>query len=162
VHLTDQERAACTISGPFAVVSPLTKPNASPNKQWGLERWEEAINGFPLPVYQLGPQGTQIIRGALHFVTPTMRHAAAVVERAAVVMTNEGGMHHLAASMRRPAVVVFGGFMPVHITGYSTHINLGVAGAENYCGSWTPCEHCKKAMAAIAPDVVKQKAISLL
>jgi len=162
IWLTDLERAFCDIDHEFAVVSPLVKDNASPNKQWGIENWEKAIENFPIPVYQLGDHGTKIIKGARHFVTPTMRLAAAVVEKASVVMTNEGGLHHLAAAMDTPAVVVFGAFIPPYLTGYSQHVNLAVETPEGFCGSWTPCQHCKNAMVQIAPDMVKEKAVALL
>lgn len=162
ICLTELEEAFCDIEGPFAIVSPHTKENASPNKQWGIQRWEEAIVKFPVPVYQLGPIGTHIIRGARHFVTPTMRLAASAVAKASVVMTNEGGLHHLSAAMGSPAVVVFGGFIPPSVTGYYLHTNLAANDDEGFCGSWTPCDHCKKVMDRITPDMVKQKAVSLL
>jgi hypothetical protein len=158
VILTQEERDTVTIEGPFAVVSPNIKANASVNKSWGAHKWREAIHDFPLPVFQLGPEGTTTIRGANLFVTPTIRHAAAVIERAAIVLTNEGGSHHLAASLKRPAVVVFGGFMHPNVTGYPEHANLIGDAAHVGCGKYDPCEHCRKSLDNITPGMVKHAA----
>lgn len=163
IWLTQAERDHCTITGDFAVVSPHIKENASPNKSWGAERWEKVIADFPIPVYQLGNKpGDQLIYPAKFFHTSTMRHAAAVVARAALVLTNEGGMHHLAAAMDTQAIVVFGSFISPAITGYASHANFSVDTPEGYCGKWQPCRHCENAMATITPDMVKEKALQML
>lgn len=159
IHLTPAEYFATVIPGPYAVISPLIKDNASPNKQWGVKRWEKAIEGFPLPVYQLGVDPTHRIIGAKFFHTDTMRHAAAVIEGAAIVLANEGGTHHLAGAMRVPAVVYFGSFIPPSVSGYDYHENIGVG---PYCGKWERCEHCANTMVSITPDVVKQKALHMI
>lgn len=149
--------------GAYAIVAPTIKENASPNKSWGALRWEEAIDGFPIPVYQLCQSDAEApIRGAIRIVTPTFRAALGLIESAALVLCNEGGTHHMAASMGTPAVVVFGAFVPPQVTGYDFHHNIAVETPEGYCGKWTACEHCQKAMAQITPDMVKQKAVGAL
>lgn len=152
----------CTIEGPFAVVSPFIKEQASPNKSWGVKRWQKVIGDFPIPVYQLGPVQGRTLKGAQFHATPDMRRAAAVVSRAALVLTNEGGMHHLAASMNRPAVVVFGGFTDPDVTGYRQHVNLVGENGHRGCGRYDPCLECEMAMASISPDVVRKEAERLL
>lgn len=162
VFLTKQEKESVAIEGQFAVISPHIKPNASVNKSWGAERWAETIKDFPIPVYQLGPAVEHTITGANHFSTPTMRHAAAAIARATIVLTNEGGSHHLAASMGTPAVVVFGGFMHPKVTGYKQHANLiGDAGHVG-CGKYEPCSACRNSLDKITPNMVKHAAKGLL
>ena len=165
VMLTDEEKqfAATAPQEPFAVISPHIKANASINKSWGADRWAAAIQDFPIPVLQLGPsQGAYNIDGAAFFHTPTMRHAAAVIARAAVVLTNEGGSHHLAASMERPAVVVFGGFMHPKVTGYPGHINLIGDAMHVGCGKYEPCPACRNSLDKITPGMVKHAAKGIL
>lgn len=163
VHLTMKEYQFCSdLDFPFAVVSPTIKDNASPNKDWGEDRWEEVIDGFPLPVLQLGPEGTEVLPSAVLYRTPTMRHAAAVVARSAIVLTAEGGIHHLAASMSRPAVVVHGGFTPPEVTGYKTHVNLTGNTNHTGCGKWEACPLCMKALDRITPAMVKEAAQGIL
>lgn len=162
VHLTKQEYEQTRIDGLYAVISPHIKSTASANKQWPVEKWEEVIVKFPVPVYQVSPEPVDIIKGARHFKTPTMRHAAGVIEGAMLVMTNEGGAHHLAAAMGAPAVVVFGAFVPPLVTGYPQHHNLAVETQDGYCGRYAPCDHCKNAMAQITVDMVKERAMHLI
>lgn len=162
VYLTDEERAACTLDAPYAIVSPELKKGASPNKDWGRSNWEAVIKDFPCPVYQLLPDDkTKPIKGAIPYKTPSFRAALAVIEKAALVMAAEGGTHHMAASMRVPAVVVFGSFVPPSVTGYDFHYNIAVDTDEGYCGRWEPCEHCRAAMKSIKPEQVREKALLL-
>lgn len=162
VYLTDEERESCTLKPPYAIVSPELKKEASPNKDWGKKNWESVIHNFPCPVYQLLPNLKTIpIAGAIGYHTPTFRAALAAIEKAALVMAAEGGTHHMAASMRVPAVVVFGSFVPPNVTGYDFHYNIAVETDEGYCGRWEPCNHCKKAMESIQPEYVREKAILL-
>ena len=164
VYLSDQERADCTLKPPFAIVSPLIKKGASPNKDWGRSNWEKVIEDFPVPVYQLFPAGEKpdAIKGAIPYVTPSPRNAIAAIERAAVVMSQEGGTHHMAASAGVPAVVIFGSFVPPEVTGYEFHHNIAVQTDEGYCGRWDSCNHCKEAMALIKPEEVREKALLIL
>jgi hypothetical protein len=161
--LTDEEKKfASSLAEPFAVVSPHIKGNASVNKSWGADRWAAAIKDFPLPVLQLGSSPFDIIKGASYFHTPTMRHAAAVIARAAVVLTNEGGSHHLAASMGTPAVVVFGGFMHPKVTGYPSHENLVGDITHVGCGKYEPCQACRNSLDKITPSMVKHAAKGIM
>lgn len=160
IYLTDEERAACTLKPPYAIVSPELKKEASPNKDWGRERWEAAIKDFPIPVYQLcADDSVKPIKGAIPYKTPTFRAAYAAIEKAALVMAAEGGTHHMAASARVPAVVVFGAFVPPQVTGYAFHHNIAVETDEGYCGRWEPCQHCRAALESITPGMVREKAL---
>lgn len=163
VYLTDDERALVAgMKPPYAIVSPELKAGASPNKDWGKANWEQVIKDFPCPVYQLCPDDkTKPIKGAIACKTPSFRTALAVIEKAALVMAAEGGTHHMAASMRVPAVVVFGSFVPPSVTGYDFHYNIAVETDEGYCGRWEPCAHCRTALASITPGKVREKAILL-
>lgn len=161
--LTDEEKNCWRFgrSQKFAVLAPNLKESASPNKQWGVEKWAQVIEKFPIPVFQLTGSG-ELLPGARFFHTPTFRHAAAVIARASLVLCNEGGNHHMAASMGTPAVVVFGSFVPPLVTGYAGHINHAVETDEGYCGRWEPCAHCKKSMETITVGMVKDSALQLL
>lgn len=147
----------------FAVVAPFIKDNASANKDWGVKNWEAAIAGLPIPVYQLLPDlETPVIKGAIGIHTKTFRQAAAIIDRAAVVMCNEGGTHHMAASMGVPAVVIFGAFISPKTTGYDFHRNISVETQEGFCGNFDPCKHCKNALAQITPEMVRSHVDDLL
>lgn len=144
----------------------LVEPNlpahksVSPNKDWGAQRYAAVAQA-------LLKQGRRVLQfdydGARHHLpgvsqlkAPTFRHALAVLARAALYIGPEGGLHHGAAAVGIPAVVLFGGFIPPQVTGYPTHTNL--TGGAVACGRFYRCHHCMQAMDAISVDEVLKAA----
>lgn len=140
------------------------KINASPNKDWGWSNWG-ALNGMAeragIKVTQLGEARPQMLHGAEYLQTRTMRIAAAVIAGAKVVVTHEGATHHVAAAFGVPTIVLFGGYISPAVTGYDDQVNL-FSGGDLGCGARTTCSHCRKAMNAIAPELVFEKLNGLL
>lgn len=150
--------------GAFIIVEPNIKASGSPNKQWGWARWEAfavlAVRaGFRL--HQVGPLATRLLPQAALLGTDTFRQGCAVLARAAAYVGGEGGLHHAAAALGVPGVVVFGGFTPVELTGYPLHRNLGVS-LDQACGLRTPCPHCAAEMAKISPEQVLRELSDVL
>lgn len=166
VYLTREERGWASdqmLPERFVIVEPVVRPPSSPNKAWGLSRWATVVAEMPVPVYQLGPEDSRhALPGAHRLITPSIRHAAAVMERASIVLSTEGGMHHLAAALGIPAVVIFGAFTPPLLTGYEGQRIFAVETDEGYCGRYLPCGHCQAAMARIDPRDVARAALEML
>lgn len=146
------ERMLASI-GPFIVIEPTILAKSNPNKQWG--KWDELaaiLTGRGHKVVQLGADRSAVLAGVEHFIrTPSFRRAAAVLSRATAAVLPEGGLHHAAAVLGIPAVVLFGGFISPETTGYPIHINI----AEGEpCGMWKPCDHCKEIWARLSPEYV--------
>lgn len=135
----------------FVVIEPNLPyyKGSSPNKAWPVDRYTNIVqmllargirtiqfrqNGFSLP-------------GANVLHAPSFRHVLAALSKAKMYIGPEGGMHHGAAAVGIPAVVLFGGFIPPQVTGYDTHTNL--TGGAKACGSLSTCGHCIEAMNAI-------------
>lgn len=162
--LTEQEQAYGERYAGRIIVEPHIKAKASPNKNWGWTRWNKLaylLQRAGLMVTQIGPHGTKLLDGADLVVTPTFRHACAVMARAQAAVLPEGGLHHAAAAFNVPAVVIFGGFIPVELTGYEGHVNLGASGADA-CGMRVPCKHCEEWMAAIKPEAVADHLMGII
>jgi len=167
IKLTPQEQAEalCLVpKKPFAIVEPIVRHGSSKNKDWGFSRWGKVVSNFPIPVYQFDMDGvTKILSDASVILSPSYRIAAGVVTHASLVMTVDGGMHHMAASMDTSAVVIFGGFADPQITGYPYQKNFYISDLPGSpCGRYDICEHCKKAMSMISPEDVKQAALDVL
>jgi ADP-heptose:LPS heptosyltransferase len=163
IFFTQAEKQFASAYRPQIIIEPTLKSRASPNKQWGLERWQQFAKlakkaGYGLT--QLGAPGTRPLQYANMISTPDFRHAAAVLANAKAYVGHEGGLHHAAAALGIPAVVIFGGFISPAQTGYATHRNLYAGGTP--CGNRTPCEHCKAAMAAITPQHVLNELMRIL
>jgi ADP-heptose:LPS heptosyltransferase len=104
------------------------------------------------PDLKAGPR----LRGVRQIRTLTFRDAVAVLKNSALYIGPEGGMHHAAAAVDVPGVVLFGGFIPPSVTGYDTHTNL--VGSDYFCGSFTACKHCADAMNSISIETVLKAA----
>lgn len=138
----------------FVVIAPHLKDSASKNKSWGFEDFQSVVRSISIPCVQLlENENQERLEGAMHLICPTFKHAAGVIARSKVVVCNEGGTHHMAASMGVPAVVIFGSFIPPEVTGYPTHANLTTVGAH-YCGKWDNCADCQAAMKSIKSETI--------
>ena len=160
----DKARALAP-DGEFVIIEPATRISlkSSRNKEWGIERWEYVIKDFPIPVYQFDiGDGTSLMEGVGVIKSENIRVSAGIVALASLVLTIDGGMHHLAASMGTKAVVVFGGFCDPQITGYESHINFYSDIDGSPCGMYTPCVHCREAMAMISPEHVREAALEAI
>jgi ADP-heptose:LPS heptosyltransferase len=141
--------------GPYVVVEPNIEPNASCNKNWGLHRYQEVVDllRHKVTFVQLGAvAGAQpLLKHATFVRTPTFRDACGVLSQAGAYLGPEGGLHHAAATLRRRAVVIFGGFISPVTTGYTFHENFYVADHHAPCGRWSACDDCARALARIRP-----------
>jgi hypothetical protein len=139
----------------FVLIEPHIKAGAPVNKDYGFARWQEVVKLRPdIAWIQTGPAGARPLSGVQFLSCPSVRHACAVMAHAAAYVGPEGGMHHAAAALAKPAVVVFGGYVSPEITGYDTHKNIFTGGTA--CGWRKPCQHCAEAMAKITPAQVIQ------
>jgi len=150
----------------FVVIEPNVpwQKEVAPNKDWGEEKYQEVARRLiaeGVKVVQFKHKNSRrIIRGAQVYEIPKFRYVISVLSRAALYIGPEGGMHHAAAAVGIPAVVLFGGFIPPAVTGYDAHINL--TGEEDACGNIKPCAHCKRAMDSIPTELVFKAATGFL
>lgn len=147
---------------PFVLVEPnVPKFKASaPNKQWPLDRYQDLTNRLRargLKVVQFRyelPYGPgHALSGAQGVHAPSFRHALALLRHARLFLGPEGGLHHGAAAVDVPAVVLFGSYISPSVTGYAHHHNH-YTGMQNGCGSYDMCEHCVQGMQRIKTDDV--------
>lgn len=159
MFFTDEElRFAEAVGSDFVVIEPNVPwhKSVARNKDWGAIRYravaEELVaKGHRLVQFSY-PTARVTCAAALQFKAPTFRDSLAVLARAALYIGPEGGLHHGAAAVGIPAVVLFGGFIPPQVTGYDTHTNL--TGGSMACGNLRRCSHCKTAMNAISVEKV--------
>lgn len=135
-----------------------------PNKQWPVVRYQTVADMLVEQGYTVsqlvGPGQKPLLRGVQRVVTSTFRHALGALSKASLYIGAEGGLHHGAAALGVPAVVLFGGFIGPETTGYASHVNL--TGGAKACGSSWRCSHCKQAMDNISVDEVVSSALDQL
>jgi ADP-heptose:LPS heptosyltransferase len=165
IYLKPEEREWAKPYAERVIIEPHIKPKASPNKDWGWVRWSKLVylaQAAGIRLTQIGADDRRrsTVMGADYVETKTIRQAFALIASARAVVTTEGAIHHAAAALGIPAVVIFGGYIAPDITGYSSHINLFSGGEA--CGNRKRCDHCVKAMAQITPERVLKSLQSLL
>lgn len=135
----------------FVYIEPNIKGWLGPNKDWGFDKWQKVVNQFPSLRWIQGP-GTKL-EGVEQAQTDSFRQACALLSKAALFVGTDGGLHHAAAALGKPAIVIWGGFTHPRNLGYDFHINLQAKGIEP-CGNLKPCNHCKDAMNKVTVEMV--------
>lgn len=162
MFFSDRERKFAEGYAPgFVLIEPNVPrwKSVAPNKQWPVWRFNEVAKwliarGHEVAQFNYGIG--HVIVGAKQIVTPDFRKALAILRRASLFIGPEGGLHHGAAAVGIPAVVIFGGFIPPQVTGYDTHTNL--TGGAEACGSFHSCKHCQHALEKISVEEVCEAA----
>jgi hypothetical protein len=139
----EELRFAESFAPGFVVIEPNVPwhKTVAPNKDWGALKYEAVASEFAArghTVFQFWYEAARVkLASAMQVNAPTFRHALAVLSRAALYIGPEGGLHHGAAAVGIPAVVLFGGFIPPSVTGYATHTNL--TAGSSACGKFNRC-----------------------
>lgn len=145
--------------GRYIVIEPNLKAGIDrTNKQWGWDRWQGLVDAMPgVEFVQLGPRGSRVLNGARLVKTASFIEACAHLSGAWAAALPEGGLHHAAAALGVPAVVLFGGSRSVRSTGYDCHINIDDPDPlTKACGSRRPCSHCDEYWRRLTPDIVAE------
>jgi ADP-heptose:LPS heptosyltransferase len=150
IWLTDKEKERYKGYKNFIYVEPNVKGSFSGNKDWGFEKWQKVINQCPELRFLQG-KGKKL-NGCEQVGTQSFRDACALLYHADLFIGTDGGLHHAAAALGKQAVVVWGGLVSPKILGYETHTNLH-SGVPS-CGNHAACEHCRRALDAIKPEMV--------
>jgi hypothetical protein len=135
----------------FVVIEPHVPyyKGSSPNKSWSFDRYTnitQMLRAKGIRVIQFRQSGA-VLPGAVALQAPSFRHVLSALGSAIMYIGPEGGMHHGAAAVGIPAVVLFGGFVPPSVTGYDSHVNI--TGGAKACGSLSTCSHCIEVMNSI-------------
>jgi hypothetical protein len=161
----DELAFAESVGNGFILIEPNVPwhKSVAPNKDWGLQRYQAVVDRLLKDGHDVvqSKHGRDKLRGVRFVSTPTFRDALALMSRARVALVPEGGMHHGAAAVGVPAVVLFGSFIPPSVVGYDGHINL-TGGATEFCGSLGKCHHCRDALAKISVEEVYEAVVKFL
>lgn len=137
------------------LLEPNIKGIGHKNKDWGPINWQQLdslLHVKKIPVLQCYRPGDHVLLHAKPVQTSSFRLTAAVLSVCRAAVLPEGGLHHAAAAVGVPSVVIYGAFISPSQTGYAMHRNLFTGGRP--CGMRTDCAHCRSAMASITPAMV--------
>lgn len=153
IFLDDVEKTLFQEHNDFVLIEPNVKRlPLSRNKDWGHLKWQEVVKALPHIKFVQLKTGKHKLEGVDLVGSPGIRHGFAMLNRALLFIGTDGALHHAAAALGKPAVVVWGGLAsPVNL-GYDTHVNLH-AGSQP-CGSKFPCMHCQQELEKISVEHV--------
>lgn len=122
----------------FIIIEPNVKRTYvhTVNKAWHY--WQDLVK-HDYPFYQMGDSNVKPITKMIK--TKTFREALLILSRAKLFVGTDGGLHHAAAALNIPAVVIWTGFTSPKHLGYDNHINIHDGGEP--CGTYKGvCQHC--------------------
>ena len=151
IYFSEQEQDEISkINSEYIVVEPNVKKMYAHtvNKAW--HGWEQLFK-HDLPWLQLGDVSVE--RYTNWKETATFRDALKVLSKAKLFVGTDGGLHHAAAALGIPSVVIWTGFTSPRHLGYDTHRNIH-DGSEP-CGTYdSVCQHCLLKSKAITVEQV--------
>ncbi len=162
---------AHNVQRPFVIVNPDTKNTTlSTNKDWGFKKWQRLTDMLAphIQVVRIKPAASvndvsghvaldkKNVDNAINIGEDNVRIAFAMMAQSECIITSEGGLHHFAAAINKPAFVIYGGVITPDQTGYSDRNQTYYVydDEQTPCGYQRPCDHCKRAMAAIEPRMI--------
>ena len=146
----EEQEVIDKIRGNYIIVEPNVKKvyAHTVNKAW--HGWEELFK-HDLPWIQLGNYTTE--KKTTWLETPNFRDALVILSKAKLFVGTDGGLHHAAAALGIPSVVIWTGFTSPRHLGYDTHRNIH-DGSEP-CGTYNSvCKHCLLKSKAITVEQV--------
>jgi len=157
IFFTDQEHWQCDQlkKKRFVIINPHVKKKGPPNKRWPFEYYQEVVNSMKEGFEMIQPKQDSNELSLEHAtcLTLNLRQLAVYISSAALIICNEGLLHHVAAAFRTPAIVLFGGFISPYVTGYRFQQSIYVRD-KNVLGVREETEAGQKIMRAITPQHV--------
>lgn len=131
----------------FAIIQPIGKTTYTPNKEWGFEKYQEVVNKTQEKIrwVQVGLENDVLLSGVVDMRgrTKTLRELAYVVSKSNFILSNEGLLNHIAASVNIKSFVVFSGFSQIELAKYDTTIPI-VKVPQVECAPCWVLEKCPK------------------
>ena len=129
----------------FSLIQPNPKTSYTPNKQWGIEKYQEVVNQVKhISWIQAGVEGDIVLDNVDSYVGKTsLRELAFLIKKAKFVLADEGLFNHLASSVGSTSIVVHSGFSSSELAKYKRTISI-VNNPQVEC---SPCwlkEKCPK------------------
>jgi hypothetical protein len=147
------------VKNDFVIIEPNVKKQLmlGPNKDWGMDNWKSLVSGLDQRGVEWRQMGMEIPINRDNWLrTKSFMHAARVLGGAKLLITTDGALHHAAAALNIPAIVLWGGVAHPRNLGYESHINIHHG--DEPCGSHSvDCPHCRKAMQKITIDEVLER-----
>lgn len=153
----------------FICIEPNAKKTFTANKQWPPEYWEKLVHDLLVrltPHYliaQIGVAGSSVLPQVIDLTgTTTFRELKPIIEKAALVICNEGGVAHLAAGTKTKTIVIANPSLPLQLMAYPQHTTVAPKDGAHNCGLRAACPICQERLTSITPDEVLKEILAAL
>lgn len=139
--------------GDYVLIEPNVKQAywIGKNKDWGFQNWKALVSKLDCEWYQMG--GEPYLDKKRIIKTRAFTNAINHLAGARLLITTDGALHHAAAALGVPAIVLWGGLASPENLGYDTQTNIWHG--DEPCGTHSSkCMHCIEAMKKITVEEV--------
>ena len=130
------------------------------NKDWGYENWKNLIDNIKkdyLIIHSVHNK-TKEIKGVFAPKNIDFRLSCAIMNECDMYIGPEGGFGHVAAALKKKAVLYFGGWISPNVIGYDFHENIYFENKNSPCGKYRDfCNHCNEARKQITVSIFEEK-----
>jgi len=160
IYFDDNEKSgasetASRMPSEFIIIEPNVATKGWTNKKaWQFDKFQAVVDALPEIQFVQFQNGYEL-QNVFHINSPRFRDACAILSVAGAFIGTDGGLHHAAAALNIPAVVLWGHFTSPDILGYKDHINLSHE-TNHGCGWITEdgCDKCDGSVDRIEIDEV--------
>ena len=145
--------------GEYVVLQSQANLYHTPNKNWQPENFQALVDLNPhVRFAQVGraqdPPLRRVVdlRGRL-----SVPQLAGIIASARTCVLLEGFLMHLAAALRKPSVVIYGGYLHPDQSGYPIHDSIYVPTPCAPCWLTDRCPFDRRCMSAITPETVSER-----
>ena len=129
IYLTEAEIAKHKENFEYFAIAPLGKQAFSANrKEWGFEKFQNLVNLINekanAKIIQIGAKSDELLQNVIDKRGFPIRESAAIIKNSIAFIGLEGGLMHLAKSVEKDSVIIYGGFINPEISKYQNNINV--------------------------------------
>ena len=162
LYLTQNEIEKHKENYKYFVITPSGKLAFSANrKEWGIEKFQELVNQIKensdYQIVQIGALDDELLDGVIDKRGLTIRESASVIKNSVAFIGLEGGLMHMAKSVQRDSVILYGGFINPQVSEYKNNLNIiNLVDCSPCFTSEEPLTYCEsmKCMNEISSDSV--------
>tara|TARA_Y100001970_G_C14201243_1_gene841220 strand:- start:873 stop:1718 length:846 start_codon:yes stop_codon:yes gene_type:complete len=130
------------------------------NKDWGYNNWKNLSHNLKdeyLIIHSTHSK-TQEIEGLFAPKNINFRLACSILNNSDIYIGPEGGFGHVAAALKKKAVLYFGGWISPENIGYDFHENIFYDDIKSPCGQYKKiCTHCEEARIKITVNLFEER-----
>ncbi|MBV5304516.1 MAG: hypothetical protein JZU70_10015 [Chlorobium sp.] len=123
----------------YSIIKPIGKTTYTPNKEWGFNNFQKVVDSNKNILWiQTGLHNDALLDNVIDYrgKTDNLRELAYIISKAGFILSLEGLLNHIAASVGTKSFCIFSGFHPTEIATYSTTVPIVLDPQEECSPCW--------------------------